>query len=202
MLPSLVVSVPGAICQSSQRCVGVPIEIGGLLFLATLVIVDSTNIDVILGMDWLSMHHAMIDCAAKSVTLMHPFGQTTQLLLPYATVEPQPHSQFVEIEDCQSLNIQEIPVECEFPDVFLEELSGIITGCSVQFVAELTSGDVPTSGRPHHMPPEELVELQNQLRESVEQNFAQSSMFSWECSTLFVTKKDTTVSQLASEYCP
>ena len=73
------------------------------MFLATLVIVDSTNIDVTLGMDWCSMHHAMIDCAAKSVTLMHPFGQTTRLLLPCATVEPQPYFQLEEIKVSQTL---------------------------------------------------------------------------------------------------
>ena len=68
MLSPLVIHVPGPIFQSSQCCVGVRIEIGGLVFLATLVIVDSTNIDVTLGMDWLSTHRAMIDCAVKYVT--------------------------------------------------------------------------------------------------------------------------------------
>ena len=53
---------------------------------------------------------------------------------------------------------------CEFADVFVEELSGMIPGCFVQFVVEQTSGDIPTYGRPHNVIPEELVELQNHLR--------------------------------------
>ena len=72
----------------------------------------------------------------------------------------------------------------------------MIPGCSVQFAVEKTSGDVPISGKPHSVPPEELVELQNHLKESVKQNFAQSSLFPRECSTIFVLKKDTTVSQI------
>ena len=52
------------------------IEIGGLVFPASLIVLGPSNIDVILGMDWLTAHKALIDCAAKTVQLTHPSGQT------------------------------------------------------------------------------------------------------------------------------
>ena len=52
------------------------IEIGGLKFTASLMALKVTTIDVILGMNWLVPHQALIDCAAESVHLTHPSGQT------------------------------------------------------------------------------------------------------------------------------
>jgi hypothetical protein len=45
------------------------------VFLANLIILESKGIDVILGMDWLSKHKALIDCAKKSVNITTEEGQ-------------------------------------------------------------------------------------------------------------------------------
>ncbi|XP_070021958.1 uncharacterized protein [Nicotiana sylvestris] len=39
---------------------------------ADLLLLDMTNFEVILGMDWLSLYHAVLDCYAKTVTLAMP----------------------------------------------------------------------------------------------------------------------------------
>ena len=57
------------------------IDIGYLLFPTSLIALESTDIDIILGMDWLSQYKANIDCAAKSVTLVHPSGETVRVLV-------------------------------------------------------------------------------------------------------------------------
>lgn len=36
---------------------------------ANLIIIDMVDFEVILGMDWLPHHHAVMDCFAKTVTL-------------------------------------------------------------------------------------------------------------------------------------
>ena len=41
--------------------------IGGQEFMADLVLLDIHYFDVILGMDWLSRHHATVDCYRKEV---------------------------------------------------------------------------------------------------------------------------------------
>ena len=43
-------------------------------FLADLVVLKSKEIDVILGMDWLSLHNGLIGCTDKVVHLTNPEG--------------------------------------------------------------------------------------------------------------------------------
>ena len=55
--------------------------------------------------------------------------------------------------------IQSVPVVCEFPDVFPEELPGMPPDREVEFVIELEPGTAPISKRPYKMGPAELAEL-------------------------------------------
>lgn len=50
--------------------------IGERIFLANLIAFLVQGFDVILGMDWLAMHYASIDCAWKEVTFKLPKGET------------------------------------------------------------------------------------------------------------------------------
>ena len=50
------------------------IKIEGLMFSASLIALGPSDIDIILGMDWLTAHNALIDCATKTVQLTHPSG--------------------------------------------------------------------------------------------------------------------------------
>jgi hypothetical protein len=63
----LIVQSPGLEKRAELECEGVKIEIGGEDFWATLIVLESTRLDVILGMDWLSKHDAIIDCPRRSV---------------------------------------------------------------------------------------------------------------------------------------
>jgi hypothetical protein len=45
---------------------------GGVDFVTNLIVLESKGIDVILGMDWLSKHKALIDCDNKSIKLTTP----------------------------------------------------------------------------------------------------------------------------------
>jgi len=61
--------------------------------------------------------------------------------------------------------IEDIPVMCEFPDVFPDELPGLPPDRDVEFKIELLPGTAPISRRPYRMPPNELAELKTQLIE-------------------------------------
>lgn len=39
---------------------------------ANLILLDIQNFDVILGMDWLSFHHAIVDCLSKEMNFRRP----------------------------------------------------------------------------------------------------------------------------------
>ena len=47
------------------------IKMGNNSFLASPMVLGNSDIDLILGMDWLSKHKASLDCAAKEVKLTH-----------------------------------------------------------------------------------------------------------------------------------
>jgi hypothetical protein len=82
------------------------------------------GIDVILGMNWLSKHKVLIDCAKKSVMLTTP--EEKELVF---VVEPVVTAKGIAIRaKVNQLNASqgsEVPVVNEFPDVFPYELPGL-----------------------------------------------------------------------------
>jgi hypothetical protein len=87
-------------------------------------------------------------------------------------------------------NLEDIPVACEFPDVFSEDMSGMATNQDVEFVIELQPGMTPISRRPYKMTPKKLAELKVQLNELLNKWYIHPSSPPWGCPALFVKKKD------------
>jgi hypothetical protein len=79
-IPTVLLKIPllnrtprgGIKCQLG--CSRVRIILNRVEFLADLVVLKSKGIDVILGMDWLSLHNGLISCANKVVHLTNPEG--------------------------------------------------------------------------------------------------------------------------------
>jgi hypothetical protein len=73
--PGLVVTTP---IGKTVVCKGVvyecPVSICGRVLLVNLVVLPMFSYNVILGMDWLMRHSAIIDCVLKQVTLT-PWGE-------------------------------------------------------------------------------------------------------------------------------
>jgi hypothetical protein len=65
----MIVSSSGEDMPARQLCPKVNLKISGVDFIANLIVLESKGIDIILGMDRLSKHKALIDCAKKSVKL-------------------------------------------------------------------------------------------------------------------------------------
>jgi hypothetical protein len=61
--------------------------------------------------------------------------------------------------------LEDIKVVREYPDVFLEELSGMPPDHDIEFLIELLPGMPPISKRPYKMPINELVELKKKIAE-------------------------------------
>src|SRR4051812_19397264 len=187
MLPTpLVVQSLGSRWHTTMVSHENEVAIEGLVFLASLIALKSSDIDVILGMDWLSRQNAVLDCKAKSVKLTHPSGQTIKYTSPSS--KTQVHS----LNVLPLPDLEDIPVVRDFPDVFPEELPGIPPDRSVEFVVDLIPGTAPISRRPYRMAPRELAELKIQLEASLAKGFIRPSSSPWGCPVLFVTKKDGT----------
>lgn len=142
-MPSpLVIQTPGSKWQTSSVSHGNEILVDRLVFLASLVALKSSDINIILGMDWMTAHHAKIDCYTRSVQLTHPFGKIVTVSTRVAK------RQLYSLNASPLLDLEDIPVVRDFPDVFPEELPGVPPDRDVEFVIDLIPGTAPISRRP------------------------------------------------------
>jgi hypothetical protein len=65
----------------------------------------------------------------------------------------------------EGIKLKGIPIICEYPDVFPDNLPGMPPDRDIEFVIELQPGTAPISKRPYRMPPNELAELKIQLQD-------------------------------------
>jgi hypothetical protein len=70
----LLIRSPGGELRATHSCPQTKVEIRGLSFLVELIILESSGIDVILGIDYLTKHDGVISCAKRMVTLTSPQG--------------------------------------------------------------------------------------------------------------------------------
>src|SRR3954468_13999353 len=89
-------------------------------------------------------------------------------------------------------DLEDIPVVCDFPDVFHEELPGMPPDRCVEFIVDLIPSIAPISRCPYRMAPNELAELKTQLEASLAKGFICPSSSPWGFPVLFVTEKDGT----------
>ncbi|WVZ75382.1 hypothetical protein U9M48_023438 [Paspalum notatum var. saurae] len=90
--------------------------------------------------------------------------------------------------------IKKILVVCEFPDVFLEELSGLPPDRNVEYGTRFQEA--------YRMAPDELKELKTQLQEQLDKGFIRPSSSPCGCPALFVEKKDQGGKRLCVDYRP
>jgi len=88
------------------------------------------------------------------------------------------------------LKIESVPVVCEYPDAFPEELPSLPQIREVEFGIDLIPGTSPISIALYRMAPTELKELKAQLQEFTYKGFARPSFSPWGAPVLFVKKKD------------
>jgi hypothetical protein len=180
----ITISTPGGRVTTYQINKNVPIKFGSLIIKTNLLILGLDSVDIILGTDWLTKHQAMIDIAARAIEVHSPTCGETTLYLPDQGCTRS--CAFVMIES----PIERIPVVCDYPDVFPDELPGMPPDRDIEFAIELQPGTAPISKRPYRMPPAELAELKKQLQELLDKGFIRPSTSPWGCSALFVKKKD------------
>jgi hypothetical protein len=126
------------------------------------------------------------------------YGHEEVLLSIHVAIPAKP---FGRVYEAIIPEIQDIPVVCEFPDVFLEDLPRLPLERDVEFVIELKPGTAPISRRSYQMPPNELAELKIQLQDLFEKGFIRPSSSPWGCPAIFVKKKDQTL-RMCVDYRP
>ena len=115
----MVVRTPGAEIRAKIGCKGVGIVINGVDFLADLIILRSQGLDVILGMNWLIKHQGLLDCANRTVTVTNEQGVEVKFASNPSSAQADQVNYLTEV------GLEQVPVVCEYPDVFPNELPGM-----------------------------------------------------------------------------
>jgi hypothetical protein len=136
-------------------------------------------------MNWMSQNGVLIDTSTRVVMLRDPTDQKGFLVQL-----PQKIDLSSEVHAVQAKSIAEIPVVCEFLDIFPDDLPGLPLDRDVEFKIELLPGTTPISRRPYRMPPSELAELKVQLNKLLKKGLIRPSSSPWGCPAIFVKKKD------------
>ena len=120
-------------------CNACGLYIGDLEVTIYLVLLDISSFDVIVGMDWLEWHHAVLDCYLKKVTFqissgsyLSFYGDKRLTFIPlirnlddkWSRKDGLHYFLFNMLgEGKKKITIDCIPMFCEFADAFPKELS-------------------------------------------------------------------------------
>ena len=203
----MVVPVPNGDIMISERIVpGSRLVIQNKDFPADLIVLGFHDFDIVLGMDWLSKHKATLDCYKKEVRLVRPEEpgvifrgirrEIAPSLINAMTASKmlrkgcQGYLAFIVDRRQEGTRLEDIPIVKEFPDVFLDDISGLPPDREVEFTIDLIPGTEPISIPPYRMAPVELRELKAQLEGLLSKGFIRLSISPWGAPVLFVKKKD------------
>jgi hypothetical protein len=85
-------------------------------------------------MDWMNRHGAILDISSRAIELNSPvFGNSTLYLSTRECINSCAFAM-------KDINIKDIPVVCEYADVFPEDLPGMPPDRDIEFIIELQSG--------------------------------------------------------------
>jgi hypothetical protein len=118
MPSSMLVNLPGGNMRAMYQCLGVKIKIMGREFCANPIVLESSGIDIILRMGWLTKYDAVIHCAKRLVLLSSSEGERFEFI---ATL---PSAADCAVNQLKVDLIEDIRVVCEYSDVFPDDFPG------------------------------------------------------------------------------
>jgi hypothetical protein len=182
--PMIVITPKGPV-EANYMTHKLILTIMGREFWATPIVLEESNIDLILGMSWFRKAKAIIHYGRGTVELTSPKGERFGVEIT-VTTSTRRATFFIDVEFVGD----NIRVVRDFSDVFREELPGMPPDREVEFVIDLLPRTTPISKRPYMMSVEELKELKKQLMELQEAGYIRPSSSPWGAPVLFVQKKD------------
>lgn len=141
----MMVQTPGRVLRTKTGCKGVGNSINGVDFLENLIILKSQGMDVILGMDWLTKHRGLLACAKRTVPMTNTQGVKDKYV-PNPTSAQAPH-----INSLSGIELDQVLVVFEYPDVFRDELPEMPPHRDIEFLIEMMPGAGPIYKNPYRM---------------------------------------------------
>ncbi|XP_069147059.1 uncharacterized protein [Solanum lycopersicum] len=183
-----------------------PVTVSQKVTSSDLVELEVVDFDVFLGMDWLYYSYASIDCRTrifhfqfpeepilecKGSSLM-PMGRFISYLKARKIISKGYLYHLVRVKDSSSETptLESVPVVCEFPELFQEDLPGVPPEREIDFGIDILPNTQPIYIPLYIMAPEELKELKEQLKDLLDKGFITPSISPWGAPVLFVKKKD------------
>ena len=135
--PLYVSSPLGIRARIRMICRGCKLKIFGILLIVYLRVMDMSEFDFILGMDWLTPYRVVIDCERRRVTAYTQDGTRVTFqgdkhdIFPMTVYESRCHGQLagwlasLTLEDEVRPDLDLPRVVCEYEDVFPDELPGL-----------------------------------------------------------------------------
>ncbi|GJZ68476.1 putative reverse transcriptase domain-containing protein [Tanacetum coccineum] len=171
--------------------------------------IEIGSFDVIIGMDWLVSHHAVIVCDEKIVWI--PYGDEVLIVQgdrigkgkksKLSIISCTKTQKYIkkgcpiflaqvmkkETEDkSKEKRLEDVPTVRDFPKDFL----GLRPTQKVEFQIDLVPGVAPVARALYRLAPSELQELSTQLQKLSDKGFIRPSSSPWGAPVLFVKKKD------------
>nr|GEV94187.1 putative reverse transcriptase domain-containing protein [Tanacetum cinerariifolium] len=195
----------GKVVSTNSALRGCTLNLLDHLFDIDLMPIELGTFDVIVGMDWFVEHDALIVCGRKEVhvpyrnkTLVVKRDSGVSRLKVISCIKARKYiergsqlflAQATETEPAKK-QLQDVPVICNFPEVFPDDLPGLPPPRQFEFKIEQIPGAAPVALAPYRLAPSKLKELSDQLKELYEKRFIRPSSSPWGAPVLFVKKKD------------
>ncbi|XP_057779901.1 uncharacterized protein LOC130998501 [Salvia miltiorrhiza] len=188
----------GKVTTVTHVCLNLEFELGPLKLKAkTLRLMRMWTTDIILGMDWLAEHHAVIQCEQRRISFQPPGEEPTCFYAINRKWKKTPiisavqankilkekgataYLVYLNQEEEAQVKIEDVPVVREYQDVFPDVLPGLPPNRQLEFTIDLEPGAAPISKAPYRMAPAELQELKLQLQELLDMGFVRPSASPW-----------------------
>jgi hypothetical protein len=133
------ISTPVGRVITKELVMYTPLNLARNLFRTSLIVLDGQGINVILSMSWMKGHKPLLDTISLTVHLDSLANGIVVHQLPPPTTK---HSS---IHHTTAQTLKDIPIACEFPNVFPDDLLGMPPDLDVEFTNELQPGTAPIS---------------------------------------------------------
>ncbi|GKE54548.1 putative reverse transcriptase domain-containing protein, partial [Tanacetum coccineum] len=178
-----------------------------------LMPVELGSFDVVISMNWLANHQAVIVCDEKIVRIPYE----NEVLIVHGDRSGKVKKSKLSIISCtktqkyikkgcllflaqvmrkktedksEEKRLEDVPTVRDFPKVFPEDLPVLPLTRQVEFQIDLISGAAPVARASYRLASSELQEFSTQLQELSEKGFIRPISSPWGAPVLFVKKKD------------
>ncbi|GKD65981.1 putative reverse transcriptase domain-containing protein [Tanacetum coccineum] len=178
--------VDGKLVSTNTVLRGFTLNLLNQLFELSLMPIELCTFDVIISMDWLVKHDALIVCGKKEVhipvkgKMLVVKGNCDISRLKVVSyikariyIERGCHLFVAHVtkKDLKEKHLEDVTIICDFPKVFPDDLPRLPPPRQVEFGIELMPGAVAVARAPYRLAPSEMKELSDQLKELSEKGF-------------------------------